>query len=180
MKKTILGISLLIAVLLSCKNDNNDDPKTVLSHFFNALAKQDTATARRLTTADGQFMLDYLNKVIASDRGIEFTGKLDKDKIEYGEARIENDIATVPVKETITGSTMNYTLRKENGSWKVNFDVSSIISQGFEQMQKEGLGPTDSVRKAFDELRELYQDSLPGGKKLIDSINKELKKIEKK
>src|SRR4051812_27774512 len=108
MKKAILAVILLTGIFLTgCKDESNNEPKVVLTKFFEALAIKDTAKARKLTTADGQFMLDYLNKVIASDRGIEFTGKFDKDKIEYGEVKIENNVATVPVKEVTTGSTMN-------------------------------------------------------------------------
>ena len=60
-------------------------------------------------------------------KGKEEMPKFDVNDMEFGEVKIDGDKATVPVKEKKSGESMNYTLKKESGKWKVAFDKSSMI-----------------------------------------------------
>jgi hypothetical protein len=44
-------------------------------------------------------------------------------------------MATVPVKEKESGESINFTLKKEDGSWKVAFDESTLM--GMAQQKNE-------------------------------------------
>ena len=74
---------------------------------------------------------------------------------------------------------MNYTLKKEDGSWKVAFDKSSLMSMGMEKMNEKGINPSDSIGKAMDQLKNINMDSLKEGMKkgmeVLDSVNKAMK-----
>ncbi len=91
----------------------------------------------------------------------------------------------MPVKEKITGETLNYNLKKEQGAWKVAFDPASLMMGIMtEKMVEKGLNPTsviDSLEDGMDRLKSVSIDSLKnsmeGGMKAFDSVTKELKKI---
>ena len=111
------------------------------------------------------------------------TDKFDLAKMEFGEAKIKGDKATVPVKETTSGETLNYTLKKEGGSWKVAFDKSSMMSMGMEKMKEEGVNVSDSIGNVLDELKNLDNDSLKEkmmeGMKALDSAGIKIKEMHK-
>jgi hypothetical protein len=67
----------------------------------------------------------------------------DKDNLEYGDAKIEGDKATVPVKNKKSGETTNYTLKKEDGKWKVAFDKATMTQMGTDKMKEKGMDMND-------------------------------------
>ena len=180
MKKFILStVVLATAILFSCNNMGSGDPKAVLAQFIDALAKKDIATARKLSTTESKSMLDLMEMGMKSGEGKDLE-KYDKSNMEFGQAKIEGDKATVPVKEKTSGETVNYTLKKESGSWKVAFDKSSLMTMGMDKINEKGINPMDSLQRGMDELKKINLDSLKQGMQkgigVLDSINKELKK----
>jgi hypothetical protein len=176
MKKVLFGaFTGFLILMMSCKSGGGD-PKLVLSDFFNALSKNDIVKARTLATEDSKSLLDMMEMAMKTDK--TETDKFNTANMQFGEAKIDGDKATVPVKETTSGETMNYTLKKEGGSWKVAFDKTSLMTMGMEKMKEEGL--TDSVSNVLDELKNLDTDSLKAtlneGLKVIDSAQKKMKK----
>ncbi|MBS1744094.1 MAG: hypothetical protein JST81_13765 [Bacteroidetes bacterium] len=172
MLRKLMIVSIVLLMGTGCKNENSNDPKSVLTKFFKALSKKDIATARKLTTEEGQFMLDYIEQVIKTDKGISFTGAMEQDKIEYGQPVIDKDQATISVKELTSGTSMNYTLKLQDKQWKVDFNIASLLNEGIDQMKKEGMEPIDSIQKALDDFRKInkmLEDST-----LIDSVNNKL------
>jgi hypothetical protein len=174
MNKLFLSLITICTLLLfSCKNNGGGDPKAVLAEFIDALGKKDMATARTLATAESKSMLDLMEMGMKSDSSESL--KYDKSKMEFGEAKIEGDKATVPVKETTSGETINYTLKKEEGSWKVAFDKSSLMNIGMEKMNEKGINPMDSLQSGLDKLNEMDVDSIKQGMregmKMLDSVN---------
>lgn len=179
MKKVLL-FSILLATLITpgCKS-NNGDPKAVLGQFFDALAKNDLVAARKLSTTDSKSMLDLMEMGMKTEtKEIE---KYDKTKMEFGEATIDGDKAIVPVKERTSGETMNYTLKKEEGAWKVAFDKTSIMSMGMDKMKGEGGNIADSLKNVMEELKKVDMDSLQKsmkeGSKALDSAAKLLERL---
>jgi hypothetical protein len=180
MKKILFAAIVISAVVFTgCKSAG--DPKAVLGQFFDALAKKDMATARKLATADSKSMLDLMEMGMKTET--KEAEKYDKTKMEFGEAKIEGDKATVPVKEKTSGETLNYTLKKEGGSWKVAFDKTSIMSMGMDKMKEEGINATDSIKNVMDELKNVNMDSLQKGMqegaKALDSAAKALESLKK-
>ena len=65
--------------------------------------------------------------------------QFDKSKMEIGEAKIDGDKATVNVKETKNGESVNFVLKKEEGSWKVAMDMNTMMGMGAEKMKEKGM-----------------------------------------
>lgn len=172
MKKILFAVVLISGTLLfSCKSGGGD-PKSVLSEFFAALSKKDMAKARTLATEDSKSMLDMMD-MMPKDNTSDST--FAENNLTYGEVKIDGDKATVPVTNKTDGETMNFTLKKEKGNWKVAFDKMSMMNMGMEKMNEKGINPTDSIDAAMDELKNMDQDSLKAaineGLKMIDSAN---------
>src|SRR6185436_19952398 len=131
MKKILLAIVMISSVFyFSCNSAGSGDPKAVLGQFFDALAKKDIEGARKLATKDSKSMIDMMEMGMKMGGDKKETEKFDKANMEIGEAKIDGDKAVVPVKEKTSGETLNYTLKKEDGSWKVAFDKASVMSMG--------------------------------------------------
>lgn len=181
MKKVLLAAFAGVLIMFSSCKSGGGDPKSVLAEFFTLLSKKDLAGARKLATADSKTMLDMMEMGMKTDsKELE---KYDATKMEYGEAKIEGDKATVPVKEKDSGETINYVLKKEGGSWKVAFDKATIMGMATEKMSEKGVNMSDSIAGAIDELKKLDTDSiadaLKNGSKALDSAAKELEKLNK-
>jgi hypothetical protein len=182
--KKLLFIAFIAATTLfvSCKSGGGD-PKAVLGQFFDALSKKDMVAARKLSTTDSKQMLDLMEMGMKSDSKEE-SAKYDAGKMEFGEAKIDGDKATLPVKDKASGETMNYTLKKEGGAWKVAFDKNSIMSMGMEKMKEEGLNTGDSITNALDQIKSSDLDTLKKGLQegadALEDAKKELNKMDKK
>lgn len=178
MKKVLLSTFILAMLIIAGCKTNSGDPKAVLGQFFDALAKNDMVTARKLSTTDSKSMLDLMEMGMKTET--KETEKYDKTKLEFGEATIDGDKAIVPVKERTSGEIMNYTLKKEEGAWKVAFDKTSIMSMGMDKMKDEGVNVSDSIGNVMDQLKNVDMDSLQKtlkeGSKALDSAAKILER----
>ena len=176
MKKIILAVAVIsTAFLFSCKSGGSD-PNAVLTSFFEALSQKDIAAARKLATEDSKSMLDMVEMGMKMSNDTKETEKYDKDKVEFGDEKIDGDKATVPVKEKKSGKTLNFSLIKEIGKWKVAMDKSSVMSMGMEKLDEKGEDAGAEVNKAMDELKDVNADSLKAGleeaTKALDSMSK--------
>lgn len=153
MKRILTATLFLFTVsLFSCKSGG--DPKVVLGDFFDALSKKDIVKARTLATADSKSMLDMMEMGLKMAKDEPVDPQFDKSNLEMGEPKIEGDKATVEVKEKKSGESMKYTLKKEEGKWKVAFDKATMMEMGSEQLGNEG------VENIEEELDEINVDSL--------------------
>jgi len=84
----------------------------------------------------------------------------DKNNMEFGDAKIEGDKATVPVKDKTSGETLVYTLKKESGAWKVAFDKATMTQMTSDKMKEKGMDMNDMNN---------MQDSAT---KMLEDINK--------
>ncbi len=154
MKKILLPLLVFSTVLFfgSCKSGGGD-PKAVLTEFFDALSKKDIAAARKLATEESKSMLDMMEMGMKMDASSKETDKYNKDKMSFGEPKIEGDKATVAVKEKDSGETMNFTLKKEKGSWKVAFDKASMMEMGMEKAKEKGVDVSEKMNEAMDKIK---------------------------
>lgn len=172
MKKIAMGALVIISVLFAgCKGAGSGDPKSVLMSFFDALSKKDIAAARKLATAESKSMLDMMEmamKMGGDDKKDE--GKYDKNKMEFGEAKIEGDKATIATKEKTSGESTNFTLKKEGGEWKVAFDKASMMNMGMDKAKEKGVNIDSTITNAMDKVKDINTDSL--GEKMKESLKK--------
>ena len=182
MKKNLFATIIVGAIVLAgCNSGAAGDPKAVLSQFFEALSKKDMAAASKLATADSKGMLDMMSMALKTET--KETMKYDKANMEFGEAKIDGDKATVPVKEMKSGETLNYVLKNEGGSWKVAFDMASLMNMATEKMNEKGMNMPDSLNMMMDKLKEVNLDSLSRalkeGGNALDSAAKMLEQLKK-
>lgn len=177
MKKILLAVALVSTVsFISCNSGGGDNPKVVVSKFFEALSKKDIATARKLATKESKSIIDMMEFGMSMSKDIKVTDKFSTEKIEFGEPKISGNEATVSVKEKGTENSRDLILKREDGSWKVAFDMASIINIGMQKMKNEGQNSTENLNKAMEELKNVNIDSLKEevseSMRRLDSIKK--------
>ncbi len=183
MKKLFAAAIIASSVFFAGCGNSGGDPKATLLAFFDAMGKKDIEGARKLATAESKSMIDMMEMgmKMADDKGMKENEKFDKSRMEFGEAKIDGDKATVPVKDTKSGESTNFTLKKEQGQWKVAFDKSSIMQMASDKISEKG--GLDSLDKAMDKLKDVNIDSLKEGLNkgidALDSAKKELEKLKK-
>lgn len=159
MKKILFAVLMITALFnAGCKSSDSGDPKAVLIEFFDALARGDIEKAKKLSTSDSQQILALLEMGMKNNP--DELKKFDKTKFQFGTAVINGDQATVPTKETTSGETVNYPMKKVEGKWKVAFDKTSLMTMGMEKMKEKGMNPADSINKAMDKLKDMDMDSI--------------------
>ena len=181
MKKLFVAVFAFSAVYMSSCNSGGGDPKAVLVSFFDAMAKKDIAAARKLATADSKGMFDLMEmgmKMAENTADDKTKEQFDKSKMEFGEAKIDGDRATVNVKETKGGESINFVLKKEGGSWKVAMDMATMMSMGAEKMKEEGMSDDEmnKLKEDMEKLKNISPDSMQKlmnkGMQALDSLNR--------
>jgi hypothetical protein len=177
MKKILVALLAFSALYMSSCKTSGGDPKAVLTSFFDAMAKKDIDAARKLATADSKSMFDLMEmgmKMADTAMDDQVKEKFDRSKMEFGEAKIDGDKATVNVKETTSGESMNFILKKESGSWKVALDMNALMSMGTEKMKEKGMS-AEEIGKLQEELKNMNADSIKmmmeKAKQAMDSLN---------
>ena len=166
-------MSIFCFSIIGCKNESND-PQATLSKFFDAMSKKDIVSARKLCTDESKSMLDMMEMSMKMDTSKTETNKYDKEKVEFGEAKIEGDKATINVKPKEGGESLNFYLKKEKEAWKVAFDKNSMMEMGMEKMKSEGIENTDSIANSIGELKDIDLQEI---KKMdMDSLRKDMRK----
>ena len=185
MKKLLVVLFAFSALYISSCKSGGSDPKTVLTGFFDAMAKKDIAAARKLATADSKGMFDLMEmgmKMEKNQMENKTDEQFDKTKMEMGEAKIEGDKATVNVKEKKSGESINFILKKEAGEWKVAMDMATMMTMGAEKMKEKGMNDEQmgNMQEEMEKLKNMSPDSLKmmmdKGMQALDSIKNTMEK----
>jgi len=200
MKKLLSAFTLaavVISFLTGCKGKDavsGGDPKTVLTAFFELMAKKDFDGAAKLATKESKGTMDMMKKAV--DMGESMKDKMgdvkEKDNSEdfknmkIGEAKIDGDNATVNVTNPSKDEkSFDFPLKKEGGDWKVDFSMGTLMKMGMNEAGKsmkeksgdEGMNDYDPSDTTFsmDKLKNLMNsDSLKMGLEKLDSMMKSL------
>ena len=169
----------VVAILFASCGASSDDPKTVLITFFERIAKKDLDGAAKLATADSKSTIDMLKK------GIEMAEKMndslakndpvkDFQDVEFGDAKIDGDRATVTVthKNKKDQPPADFSLVKENGKWKVDFSMAALMKMGQQQIDNDAT-PTEVTPESLDSLN-IGADQLQQAQKSLDSVMKNI------
>lgn len=181
MKKLLLAVFAFSAIYIAGCNSaaGGGDPKATLTAFFDAMAKKDIAAARKLATADSKSMFDLMEMGMKmQDNTVDDQTKeqYDKSKMEFGEAVITGDKATVNVKETKGGESIDFVLKKEEGSWKVAMDMGTMMNMGMEKLKEKGMNQEEmgDVKEQMEKFKNMSADSLKmmmdKGMTMVDSL----------
>ena len=185
MKKLLVVLFAFSALYISSCKSGGSDPITVLTDFFDAMAKKDIAAARKLATADSKGMFDLMEmgmKMEKNQMENKTDEQFDKTKMEMSEAKIEGDKATVNVKEKKTGESINFILKKEAGDWKVAMDMATMMTMGAEKMKEKGMNDEQmgNMQEEMEKFKNMSPDSLKmmmdKGMQALDSIKNTMEK----
>jgi Domain of unknown function (DUF4878) len=186
MKKLLLASITACAVFISgCGGGSGSDPKATLIAFFEAMSKKDIAAAKKLATKDSEAMFSMLEMGMKMGGDKEASmDKFDKTKMEFGEAKIDGDKAVISVKQKGETESVNFPLKKEDGSWKVAFDKSMMTSNMDKIKDKMGSDSLDTkISEGLDKLKNMNSDSLQKavsqGMQALDSVKDMMEKIKK-
>ena len=176
-----------IALLITgCKGKDQaagGDPKTVLTAFFEKMAKKDIDGAAKLCTKDSKGTMDLMKKGVEAAekmKGKEGEVKEEDDfkDMLVGDAKIDGDNATVSVTNTKKKETVEFPLKKEDGAWKVDFTMSTLMKMGMDAKKDKGedlFKEEDITDTTLNELKDLG-DTL---KQKLDEMKNELKDVMK-
>jgi hypothetical protein len=168
MKKMLLAITVTASLLITSCNGGGGDPKAVLMSFMDAMSKKDIAAAKKLATKDSEQMFSLMEMGMKNNKDNDM--KFEKDKMEFGETKIDGDKATVAVKDKASGEGTNFILKKESGFWKVAFDKASVMQMGMDKMKEKGVDMNDVINKGTDAMKNINVDSL--GDKMKEGLEK--------
>lgn len=163
---------------------SNASPKEVLVAFFEKLAKKDIEGATKLATKDSKSTMEMMKK------GLDMAEKM-KDQIkekddpteefknmEVGEAKINGDVATVAVRNKKKEQEVEFPLKKEDGAWKVDFSMTTLMKMGMDEKNKRAgeMGDEDPTNG----MEGIDSASLQKGLEVMDSAMKKIdpKKLE--
>lgn len=181
MKKILIAVFVLSTLYISSCKSGSGDPKVVLNSFFDAMAKKDIATARKLATSDSKATFDLMEtglKMSDNTMDDKTVDQFDKSKMEMGEAKIDGDKATVNVKEIKSGESVNFTLKKEGGEWKVAMDMNTMMTMGAEKMKEKGMSDEQmgDMKEEMEKFKNMSADSIKmimeKSKEALDSLKK--------
>ena len=192
MKKImVLAIAIFAIAVSGCQSSDSGNPKEVLTSFFNALSKKDVATAKKFATKDSEGMLSMMEMGMKMSANTQ-NGHEDEmmemiQNTEMGEPAINGDKATVNVKNKKSGENFDFVLKKEEGKWKVAFDMTTLMEMGQKSMKDHGMdmgsenmdSMKENMSKAMDSLNADMpdmKDKINHAQEMMDSAKKMLEK----
>lgn len=190
MRKLVFASFLagLFALLLTgCKGKDKAvaaDPKSVITAFFEKMSKKDIDGATKLCTKESKTTMDLMKKGIEAAEKMKDAGAKTEEEDEFknmqiGEAKIDGDNATVSVTNTKKKETVDFPLKKEDGEWKVDFTMSTLMKMGMDAKKDGGddLFKTDESvdTTGMEEMKDLMNsDTL---KNELNKLKDELKEV---
>lgn len=173
-------------LMTGCKGKDKaagGDPKTVLTAFFEKMAKKDIDGAAALCTKDSKSTMDLMKKGIEAAekmKGKESEAKEEDDfkDMLVGDAKIDGDNATVSVTNTKKKETVEFPLKKEGGDWKVDFTMTTLMKMGMDAKKDKGddlFKDEDGSDTTLNDLKDMFNtDTL---KEKMEEMNNELNKL---
>ena len=174
---SIFAVAVTALIITGCKGKDGvaDNPKAVLVAFFERMAKKDLEGAAKLATKDSKSTMDMMKKAMDMAEKMKGTEKTEEDPAEdfknmvVGDAKIDGSNATVSVTNKKKNETVDFPLKKEDGSWKVDFSMGTLMKMGMDKAKEDG---TEINPEDIDKMKDFNMDSLKKGFETIDSALK--------
>ena len=195
MKKTTTNYfviaSAIMLLVAGCKGKDKqvaNDPKAVVTAFFERMSKKDMDGAAKLATKESKGTLDLMKKAIDAAEKMGMKDSIGKEdpaedfkNIEIGEAKIDGDNATVSItNKAKNDGVKDFPLKKEGGEWKVDFSMATLMKMGMDEAGKTGTDDNSTndadTTGGIDKLKDLMNsDTL---KKVLQGLDTLLKEID--
>jgi len=153
--KVLLFVACILCFVYSCNNNNDaDGPKKALNSFLTAMENNNFEQAKRYATDESQQFLEMIDKDDDNGDNIYKDKKFDITTVET-----HGDDSKVGVR--FKGNTsVNFHLKKQDGRWKVDFNLNAMMDMVKDLMKNEGIDINKDVNKALDSIK-INLDSLP-------------------
>jgi len=146
-KMFVTGCVLSIFLVFGCNSSSS--PKQVLAKFLDAMEHGDFKEAKKYASSDSQSFLAMISK---SDNGSVDVYK-NQDLEVTDNVRIDGSDAKVEVKSHSADTGIDFHLRKENGEWKVVFNLGSLMNTAIDGIEKAGQDVHKEVDNALDSIK---------------------------
>ena len=186
MKKIGLFLTFSILVMAmgcnSAGDSGNSGPREVLTKFLQALGKKDIEEAKKYVTKDSEPFMNMIQTGMSMAGDISNQVYQNEDPV-YGDPMIEGDRATVQVSSKNSEEKRNFILKKENGDWKVSFDIATVMQMGRDKMKNNGLegspedmmGSKEDIENAMNSFKNLSKEDMEKATRAMDSLQKVFK-----
>ena len=190
MKKIIiLAVSAFVLSLTGCQNSGSSEPKAVLNNFFEAIGNRNINEAKKYVTKDSEGMMGMMEMGMNNMPDSSGATMFNKENLDFGDAVINGERATVKVKDKRTGEVTDFVLKKESGDWKVAFDKSTLMEMAQKKMKEHGMNGMEGMDNGnpgnmnMDSLQNRLNNLTPEEKaraqKMMDSASKMLEEMQK-
>ncbi len=174
MKKLFFAIAVVsTAFVVSCNTAASGDPKTVFLAFMEAMSKKNYDGAKKLATRESGLFFMGIQMASTMGKGQKELEQFDKDKVVVGDAVIKGDSATVAVSYKDGGNKFDFPMLKQDGEWKVDLNISSLMNMGLNKMKDLNADDLNKIDEGMDAVKNMSQDSLNMmKKKMLENMEK--------
>lgn len=160
MKKIFaIAITMFLIILSGCQSAESGNPKDVLHDFFTALSKKDFDGAKKYATKDSDGMISMMEMGMKNMQQMsnEHENKMLEmiNNTKMGDAVIDGDKATITVTDEKSNESTDFLLKKEDGKWKVAFDMSTLMEMANKKMKEHGMNGMDSTQENMQPAPEM-------------------------
>lgn len=172
----LVAIAIMTATFTGCSGSAGD-PKSVLVAFFDKMSKKDLDGAAKLATKESKSTIEMMKKAIEMGEKFKDASKKEEDPAEdfnnmaIGDAKIDGDNATVSVTNKKKNETFDFPLKKQDGSWKVDFSMATLAKMGMDKAGKE----REMDKQEIDDIKNFNMDTLTNALKTLDTALKSIK-----
>ena len=179
--------SAIMLLVAGCKGKDKqveNDPKAVVTAFFERMSKKDMDGAAKLATKESKGTIDMMKKALDAAEKMGMKDSVSKDdpaedfkNMVIGEAKIDGDNATVSVSNKAKDDGVKeFPLKKEGGQCKVDFSMATLMKMGMDEAGKKGTDTNDSdTTGGMDNLKDLMNsDTLKKALQGLDTLMKEI------
>ncbi|MEO8821180.1 MAG: DUF4878 domain-containing protein [Ginsengibacter sp.] len=157
MKKIVtIAVAAFVIILSGCQSAGSGSPKDVLHDFFTALSKKDFDGAKKYATKDSDGMISMMEMGMKNMQQGN-SGHADKmldmiNNMKMGDPVITGDNATITVTDTKSSEATDFLLKKEDGKWKVAFDMSTLMEMANKKDKEHGMEGMDSTQQNMPQV----------------------------
>ena len=125
---------------------------------------------------DSFVILEMMKKAIDMGEKFKDVSKKEEDPADdfnnmvIGDAKIDGDNATVSVTNKKKNETFDFPLKKQDGSWKVDFSMTTLAKMGMDKAGKEG----EMDKQDIEDMKNFNLDKMKKGMEILDTMMKSM------
>jgi hypothetical protein len=167
MRKLLFVLSIAsVSFIVSC-GAGGGDPTDVAKKFFTAMSAKNIDEATKYATKDSKSMLDMVKLGMNMGDSSNKNNDFDMGDAEFSAPKINGDEATIMVKSKKDTDGTEFTLKKEEGSWKVAFDKNTLMKIGMKKMGDK----KEEIKEAFDSAGTKINEAIDTLKNSTEKVN---------